>query len=363
MAAAPRSGRVPATRRNAALAALVVVLPLITLASVALRSWLALGTLLLLYLLVVVVISAVGGLVPGLAAAVLSFCLANWFLTSPYHSLRVDDRDSVIELAVFVVVAAIVSGLVELGAREQGRYRARLAEEQAATRVLEDSDRFRAALLASIGHDLRTPLATAKAAISTLQQDDVDWTPEQRDELLATADDAVDRLTHIITGLLDLSRLQAGGVVAHTGQVAVEEVVTRAVADRPVAVEIPDGVPPVRADAALVERVLDNLLANAIRFGGTGEVRVAAEHVPGTPPGAGDRVRVHVIDHGPGVPREDWDRMFVPLQRLDDRGSSESVGLGLAIAKGLAEAMDATLTPSRTPGGGLTMTLELGVGS
>jgi two-component system sensor histidine kinase KdpD len=339
------------------------------------RDEYTLGTLLLLYLLLVVVISAVGGTVPGLVAAAASFALAGWFLIPPFHTFAITSRDGLVELGVFVVVAAIVSATVEITARRRVADRERLEAHAAAARELEAVDQLRAALLASVSHDLRTPLATAKAAVSTLRQDDVDWEADARAELLASIEGAVDRLTRVITDLLDLSRLQAGAVAVHLGPVSLPEVLDRAVtAERAPAVRIglTGSVPAVVADPALLERVVDNLVENAIRFsppGGVVEVGAAVlrgataegttdQAVGGARPA---RVALRVVDHGPGVPTESMGRMFVPFQRLDDREPGAHTGLGLAIAQGFAQAMGTRVVPSTTPHGGLTMTVELRV--
>ena len=225
---------------------------------------------------------------------------------------------------------------------------------------LAEVDRVRTALLAAVGHDLRTPLAGLKAAVSSLRQDDVTWSPSEQAELFATIEDSADRLTEIIANLLDLSRIHAGALTVRIGPVAVDEVVARAVLDVPagdVAMEIPDDLPLVLADAGLFERVVANLVDNAVRHGGgAGSVELSAVV-------DGDRVLLRVADHGPGVPAEQWPRMFLPFQRLGDRGTTAGAGLGLAIVKGFCDAMAVPVTPSRTPDGGLTMTLELRVGT
>ncbi|MEE6295676.1 sensor histidine kinase [Georgenia wangjunii] len=338
-------------------------LPLATVALAAARAELALGSLLLIYLLAVVVIAALGGLVPGVLAAAASFMLANWFLTPPYHTLAVAEGDSVVELVVFVVAAVVVSATVELAARDRATYQEEIAAQEVAARELAAADRVRSALIAAVGHDLRTPLASTKAAVSTLRQDDVEWRPDQRAELLATIEDSTDRLTRVITNLLDMSRLQSDAVAVHLAPVTLDEVVARALlAERgaPVVTTIPDDLPPVLADAGLLERVVDNLVRNALRFSpGATPVEVTAEIVRGHD--GGDRARLHVVDHGPGVPAERWATMFVPFQRLDDREHTSNAGLGLAIAQGFAQAMDAVITPSHTPRGGLTMTVDLPV--
>ena len=348
-----------------ALVLVVVGLPLTTAALVGARDDLALGSLLLIYLLAVVAIAATGGLTPGLLAAVVSFGLANWFLTPPYHTLAVAESDSIVELVVFVVVAVIVSATVEIAARDRAAYQERLDAQAAATRELAAADRVKSALIASVGHDLRTPLASAKAAVSTLRAEDVEWRPEQRAELLATVEQSIDRLARVITNLLDMSRLQSDALTVRLAPVALDEVVARTLlADRTGAVTtIPDDFPMVLADAGLLERVVDNLVENALRFSPPGATVEITAELDGTAANGSHATKalLHVVDHGPGVPPERRESMFVPFQRLDDRGQGSNVGLGLAIAQGFAQAMGATVTPTETPGGGLTMTVDLPV--
>jgi two-component system sensor histidine kinase KdpD len=241
------------------------------------------------------------------------------------------------------------------GGALQGR---RVAARAAEAAQLEAADRMRASLLAGVGHDLRTPLAAVKAAVSSLRQDDVDWTAAERAELLATIESSADRLQGLVGNLLDASRLEAGVVSTSLERVRVEELVGRALLslgslDR-VVLDIPEDLPDVRADVGLAERVLANVLENALRHGGRGAVTVRARR-------EGDAVVCDVVDHGPGVPPEAWDALFVPFSSggaLGDRGTG-NLGLGLAVAHGFAEAMDAELTPLATPGGGLTMRFTL----
>ena len=206
-----------------------------------------------------------------------------------------------------------------------------------------------------MGHDLRTPLAGIKAAVSSLRQPDIDWAPADRAELLATVEDSTDRLVALVENLLSLSRLQAGVLSAAPRPIALDAVVAQALlhtaGGAAVDVDVPDDLPLALADPGLVERVLANLLANAVTASAPDKVRMEGR-------AAGGRLCLRVIDHGPGLPAADRDRLFAPFQRLDDRGGA-GLGLGLAIARGFTEAMSGTLTPSDTPGGGLTMTVEL----
>jgi two-component system sensor histidine kinase KdpD len=223
---------------------------------------------------------------------------------------------------------------------------------------LAQIDRTRTALLAAVGHDLRTPLAAAKASLSTLRSVDLDLTERDRDELVATADESLDRLTALIENLLDMSRLQAGAMAVETRPVAVEEVVARAMDDlgeggRSVHLEVPPDLPMVLADPGLLERVLVNLVANALRFSPADRPpRLEAAQV-------GEHVEVRVIDRGPGIPTDQRDLVFLPFQRLGDTDNTTGVGLGLALSRGLTEAMGGTLEAEDTPAGGLTMVLRL----
>lgn len=233
--------------------------------------------------------------------------------------------------------------------------RAELAAQAAEADRLEQGNRLRTALLAAVSHDLRTPLAGIKAAVSTLRTPDVVWTAEEQDELLGAIEESADRLTMIIANLLDLSRLQTGGVTLVPDVVGLDDVVARAVRELPdgdrVSLDLPDDLPAVRVDAGLLDRVVANLVDNALRHTRSA-VRVGAEEL--------DRsVRLLVVDHGSGVPDAAKPSLFVPFQRLGDAPAGEGVGLGLAVARGLTEAMGGTVTASDTPGGGLTITVQL----
>jgi len=234
----------------------------------------------------------------------------------------------------------------------------RLTEQAAALGQLAEVDRLRTALLTAVSHDFRTPLAVAKAAVTSLLSPDVIFDHEDQAELLATAEESLDRLTRLVENLLDMSRLQAGAIALHRQPISVAELIPRAVDDLgesglDVIVPEADDLPDVTADAALLERVLANLIGNAVRYS-----------PPGRPPTVtvsthDGRVEVRIVDHGPGIPAEDHDRVFLPFQRLGDTDNTTGLGLGLALARGLTEAMGGTLSPDTTPGGGLTMTVAL----
>jgi two-component system sensor histidine kinase KdpD len=250
-----------------------------------------------------------------------------------------------------------------------------LTEEAGKAEAIAQADELRRALLSAVSHDLRTPLAGAKAAVSSLRSDDIGFSPEDTAELLATVEESIDQLTALVGNLLDSSRLAAGVVRPELRRTYLEETVQRALLgiskgatgfgsagrseanwgkpppglDR-VKVEVGDAV--VMADSGLLERVLANLIDNALRYAPNSVVRVNAGRV-------GDRVLIAVIDEGPGIPRGTEEQLFEPFQRGGDRDNSTGVGLGLSVAKGFVEAMGGTVIATDTPGGGLTIEIDL----
>jgi two-component system sensor histidine kinase KdpD len=231
--------------------------------------------------------------------------------------------------------------------------RAELARQAAAAQELEEGNRIRTALLAAISHDLRTPLAGIKVAVSSLRTPGLPWSDADRAELLAAIEESADRLDAIVGNLLDMTRLRTDGVTLFVAEVAVEDLVARSVTGLAgeVAIALPDDLPAVRVDAALMERVLANLVANAVAHGREA-VSITAEVVA-----AG--VALRVIDHGPGVPPAFRERMFQPFTR--DEALGDGVGLGLSVARGLAQVQGATVEAEDTPGGGLTMVVTMPV--
>ncbi len=459
-------------RKVAGYALALALAPLLALLLANLRQHLNLTSDMLVFLIGVIAVALVGGLVPAVIAAVVGSLFLNYYFTPPFYTFNISEANNALALAVFVIVAAVVSTIVDDAAkrskqaaragaesdllvttagsilrgqqplqavvdrvreafgmqtvtlleRESGpegglsapawtavatsgdgqlsrpedgdvsmpvnddlclaargrplpaadrrvlgafaAYAAaaleqqRLMAEAEAARPIAEADRMRAALLAAVSHDLRTPLASAKAAVTSLRSDDVQWAAEDRDELLATADESLDKLTRLVENLLDMSRLQAGAMSVFPRPADLGEIVARSLDDlgpggKTVLVEMPADLPEVLVDPGILERVISNLMANAIRYS-----------PPGSPPlltasSLGDRVEVRVIDRGPGIPEEQASRMFVPFQRLGDTDNTTGIGLGLALSRGLTEAMDGTLEPEETPGGGLTMALSL----
>jgi two-component system sensor histidine kinase KdpD len=432
----------------------------------------------LVFLLLVVVVALVGGFLPAMVAVVGGSLLLNYYFTPPLHTFTISERNNVLALGVFMIVAALVSSVVDLAARRtrqavrataeaemlgtlagsvlrgetalpallervreafaldsvtlleritastsghgasargptdqwtvvasagaepcerpqdadtqvpagdtltlglRGRSlraedqrvvgafaaqaavileRHRLGEAAAAAGPIAEGDRMRVALLAAVGHDLRSPLASAKAAVTSLRSSDIEWSPNDHAELLLTADESLDRLVRLVDNLLDMSRLQAGALSVVRRPVALDEVVPLALDDLCLAglhivVDVPDDLPVVLADPGLLERVIANLVGNAVRYSPPGSAPLL------TGSSLGERVELRVIDRGPGIPPPYLERVFAPFQRLGDTDNTTGVGLGLALSRGLSEAMGGTLTPEETPGGGLTMVVSL----
>lgn len=260
------------------------------------------------------------------------------------HVLVVEGAD--LRDADWRIVHAFASHLGVLREREEA------ARQAAAARELEAANRTRTALLAAVSHDLRTPLAGIRAAADTLRSGREVLDEDDTETLLEAISEATTRLTTIVVDLLDMSRLQTGAVQPRPVPTDLGAVVVRALVALPRSdrVHVDDSLPTVLADDVLLERVLANLLANAVRHGE--HVRVSASRAHG-------RVLLHIADDGPGVQAGDRARMFEPFQRLGDAPQGEGVGLGLAVARGLTEAQGGTLTVGDTPGGGLTLTVSL----
>ena len=233
--------------------------------------------------------------------------------------------------------------------------RERLRTQAAQAEALAEGNRMRTALLAAVSHDLRTPLASIKASVSSLRQTDVEWSEADEADLLATIEQNADRLDALIGNLLDMSRLHTGSLQPFLRPTAIDEVAPVAAGglDDSLRLEmaVPDGFPLVLADPGLLERVLANLFSNALRYSPAGRPPELHAFIDG------NAVRLEVVDHGPGVPDEQKELIFEPFERVGDR--HPGVGLGLAVARGFAEAMGGRIGAFDTPGGGLTVRITL----
>lgn len=244
--------------------------------------------------------------------------------------------------------------------------RSALAETARRAANLEQANALRDALLQAVSHDLRTPLAGIKASVSSLRDPEIEWADDDRGEFLATIESETDRLTSLVSNLLDLSRLQAGELLVNLKPVSIDEVVPAAIvslgpAGRSVHLDLPESTDDLAADRALLERVMANLIANAIKYS------PRDRPVTITTVTAGGFCDLQVIDHGPGIPASQRSAARLPFHRLHDRETppgvsvNVGVGLGLAIADGFTRAQHGELILSETPGGGLTAIVRLPV--
>lgn len=235
-----------------------------------------------------------------------------------------------------------------------------LSDQASHAAELAEADRMRSALLSAVSHDLRGPLASALASVSSLRNESVNWSDAQRRGLLETAENSLERLNRLIDNLLDMSRLQAGAMAVHFDRVSFQDLLPQVLASIPITssdlgISYAPNLPEVRTDAGLLERALANLVANALTHGSSQKkpLITLSRH--------GESVQVRVIDYGRGIDLSDSTKIFTPFRRLGDVNNKEGVGLGLALSKGLIEAIGGTLILEETPGGGLTVVVDIPV--
>ena len=272
-------------------------------------------------------------------------------------------------------VLEAAAGQALLALRQQ---RAAADADQARRRA--EATQLRTALLSAVGHDLRTPLTSIKAAVGSLRAPDLQLSTQDEQELLAAVEESADRLTSLVDNLLDSSRLATGAVEPQLRPVTYDEIVASALASldsrtRPttgVIVDVPEHLPAVTADAGLLERVVANVIDNALRHGvldtpravdvdGDGDISPDEPAIAVRASAYDDRVELRVVDHGKGLPKRATGTIFTPFQRLGDRDTTNGLGLGLSVAKGFVDAMGGAISAEDTPGGGLTIVISLPV--
>ena len=236
--------------------------------------------------------------------------------------------------------------------------RARLANETARSVALAEVDRLRSSLMGSVSHDLRTPLASIKASVSDLADPAVHFDEADRELLLTTIEEETDRLTRLVSNLLDMGRIEAGALVLHTVATPIDELV-EAVLGRftnrlsgQVRLALHDGLPFLDIDYVMIEQVLSNLLENVVRHCPAGtNVEIAAVPI-------GEWAEVRVTDDGPGIAPGDQDRIFQLFFRARGTGAG-GTGMGLAICQGIVQAHGGTMWVERAASGGSVFVFRL----
>ncbi|HEX9117996.1 MAG TPA: ATP-binding protein, partial [Anaerolineae bacterium] len=238
--------------------------------------------------------------------------------------------------------------------------RARLADAALRADLLEATERLQSALLNSISHDLRTPLASITGALSSLRDKEVSLDEATRNELIDNSWLEAERLNHFVGNLLDMTRLESGAVHLRMEPCDIQELIGAALGrfsaqlrDRPLDVKVGEDLPLVPMDFVLITQVLVNLLDNALKYSSPGTpITVCAE-------AGNDQVAIEVSDRGTGIPPADLARVFDKFFRVQRSGTVAGTGLGLAIARGIVEAHGGTIAASNRIGGGTTVLFAL----
>jgi two-component system sensor histidine kinase KdpD len=356
------------------LVATVAAVAVGTLIVYPLKSIAPVGSLGVVYLPGILLISIIWGLRLGLVASLASAIAFNFFQLPPLHRFTIADEENWVALLTFVIVAAISSTVAGL-AREQAleaerrreeadralaelaalaRERDRMQAEMVEAEALRRSDELKTALLRSISHDLRTPLTSMIASGAALGS--ATPTAEERAELSAAIVAEGERLSRLVENLLDMSRLEAGKAEPHREPIDLAEVLdgAREAIAHPerVRLAVDRDLPLVAADAAQLERAFANLLENAVRHSGGKPVLVKSRLVA-------DKITLRVVDQGPGIPESEWQRIFEPFQHGEADSVQGGAGLGLAIAKGFVEANGGVIAVESLPGQGSSFVVSI----
>jgi two-component system sensor histidine kinase KdpD len=327
------------------IATIAVALPIAVLEK--LRPELSQTSIALILVLPVILVAVTQGRGPALYASMLVGLSFNFFFIGPYYSLLITRPEDVVAFIVFVTTAVLVGQLssrlekrvllTEKQSKElvhvRGKFE-RAAAQAAEADALRKSEQLKTALLDAVTHDLRTPLTSIKAAISTIRAESV--TPEVQRELFEVIEEESDRLNHFIQGMMDLAKLQAGEITLASRNVAPEEMVEDALLragslldGHPVEVAIASGLPSPKVDPRLISQVIFTLLENAAKYSGPlAKITVSVRQKE-------NNICFAVDDEGPGIPSELRGRVFEKFFRA---GFQPGLGMGLAIARGIVQA-------------------------
>ncbi len=318
------------------------------------------STTVALALLLIVLFAAIGwGSRPALLAALLGVVCFNFFFLPPVYTFTIADPQNWVALTAFLITALTVGALsarakrraeeAETGRREIERlyneYRA-AAERARRAEVLEQSERLKSALLDAVTHDLRTPLTSIKASVTTLLDEaEVTLDDEARREFFEVINEEADRLNRFVENMVELARIEAGAISLHRRWSSVEEIVAMARAraesltrGRRIEVELESELPVARVDASLIAEVLYSLIDNAAKYSpANSRIKISARRAEN------EMIMIAVEDEGRGIPVELRERVFDKFFRATAEGAASlgrprGLGMGLAIARGIVEA-------------------------
>jgi two-component system sensor histidine kinase KdpD len=315
-----------------------------TLVALGLDAYFHVVNVALVYLLAVVLVALRWPRGPVVAASILNVAAFNYFFVPPRGTFHVDDPQYLLTFAMMLGVGLVVSGLTE-------RVRAR-AKAQAALAIEAETERVRSALLASISHDLRTPLAVITGSASTLAERGERLSAEERAALAQSVYQQARDMSELVTKVLQMTRLESGAIKLERDWDSLAEIagaVLRRLRDRLsthlVMLDLPDNLPLVRVDASLIEQVLGNLLENAARHTPPRTlIRLKAQN-------QGTQLVISVEDFGPGLPEGDLERIFDKFHR--------GAGLGLAICRAIVQLHGGRIWAERLPGVGTAFRFTL----
>jgi len=328
----------------------VAVTAACTLANAVLNRWFGHTELVMVYVLGIVVVAGRRGRLAAVTASILSVASFNFWFVPPFHTFAVADVSYLLTFVVMLLVGLTISGLTE-----QVRRR---ADEAHTARLEAEKESLRSSMLSSVSHDLRTPLATIFGAASTLREDGARLNAHDRARLEQLILEEAERMDRLVSNLLDMSRLEAGGVGATLEWTLLEEVIGSAVSrceaglgERRVNLQIASEASLVRADPVLFEQVFVNLFENVAKHAPQStRIDIDAER-------SGDAIVIRFGDNGPGLPPEERERVFDKFHR--GRASAAGSGLGLSICRGVLRALGGTISAGERAGGGLSLEITL----
>jgi two-component system sensor histidine kinase KdpD len=311
--------------------------------------------LVMLFLLAVVIVALRFGLGPAIFTAITGVLAFDFFIVPPRLTLAVSDTQYLLTFAGLLITGVVISTLAARARQraDEAVERARLVEQAREAELLRAREKLHSALLNSISHDLRTPLATITGAVSSLRDPAAPLDDATKRELIGDIASEADRLNRLVGNLLDMARVEAGALKVSAAPGDIAEVIGAALerrADalecRPLTLDVPRDLPPVLMSEPLVAQVLVCLLDNAFKYSPSGSPIDVSARV------AGAKVGVSVADRGAGFPEGDERRIFDKFYRVERPGHVGGTGLGLAIARGIIEALGGEICAEHRPGGG-----------